>query len=221
MKQWRRTAPPRFTYAPIALRLVDDFTAQAPIAQPKVVLDIETPSGWQATGILPTRTPSNLIAYTGLGKEYDPAAIPSRRYRVRVDDSERPVLYVPSYAFTIDGLEFDVASWNDVHPPAFLPNRPEVVYLWPGPTYPFPSSVRVLHGRALDGLGSPLRYARISAGMDHVLTDSRGVFALPVRLTAPASSLLVDAEHDRSGVSASQMVPLPAGLGRELQLSLT
>ena len=220
MTIWRRLAQVQVLPAPIAIRPIDDFNSSAPIGRIDVALDRQDGARWVPTDVKATRTSSGVIAYPGLGKVGDPVAAPVERYRVRLIDPDERLVYQPAYQFTLDGLEFDVSPWNDTVPPAVTPDRPETVFLWPGTNYPFPHSVAVLRGRTFDAGGAPLPDARIATGLDHVLSDERGAFGLPVRLTAPAPSIMVIAEHARTGVSASTLVALPAGLaiGIELQL---
>jgi hypothetical protein len=207
-------------YAPIALRLVDDFSGTGPFSRIGTALERQDGTRWIPTNIAPVRTLSGIIAYPGLGRAMDPMLAPVERYRVRLTDEEELLYYRPAYRYTLDGLEFDVAPWNDTHAPSATPDRSEAVFLWPGANYPFPSAMPVLRGRTFDAGGTPLADARIAAGTDHVLSDERGAFSLPVRLTAPASSIMVVAEHARSGASASVSVPLPAGLARAIELQL-
>jgi len=220
MTAWRRLAGARVLYAPIALRLIDDFSGAAPFRPLGAALDVMDGARWAPTGIKAIRTVSGIIAYPGLGRVQNVAAAPTVRHRVRLTDDDECMLYRPAYRFSLDGLEFDVSPWNDTQPPAILPGGPEAVFLWPGTNYPFARAIAVLRGRTIDGGGAPLADARISSGTDRVLSDERGAFSLPVRLTAPAASITVLAEHARTGVSASATVPLPAGLASAIELQL-
>jgi hypothetical protein len=220
MTAWRRLAGARVLYAPIALRLVDDFSGAAPIAPIGAALDVQNGTRWVPTGIEAVRTASGIIAYPGLGRVQNPATAPTVRYRVRLTDDEERLVYRPAYRFSLDGLESVVSPWNDTQPPAAAPDHPETVFLWPGANYPFARAIPVLRGRTIDGGGMPLADARIATGTDRVLSDERGAFSLPVRLTAPAASIIVVAEHVRTGVSASATVPLPTGLATAIELQL-
>jgi hypothetical protein len=220
MTAWRRLAGARVLYAPIALRLIDDFSGAAPFGPVGAALDVQDGARWVPTGIEAVRTASGIVAYPGLGRVQNVAAAPIVRYRVRLTDDEERIVYRPAYRFSLDGLEFDVSPWNDTQPPAAAPDRPEAVFLWPGTNYPFARAIPVLRGRTIDGGGAPLADARIATGTDRVLSDERGAFSLPVRLTAPAPSIMVVAEHARTGVSTSATVPLPAGLASAIELQL-
>jgi hypothetical protein len=220
MTVWRRLPGARVLHAPIALRLVDDFAGTAPFGRVGAALDVEDGARWVPTDIEAVRTISGIIAYPGLGRAQNPATAPAVRYRVRLTDDEERLIYRPAYRYTLDGLEFDVSPWNDTQPPAVSPAQPETVFLWPGANYPFARAILILHGRTIDGGGAPLADARVAAGIDHVLSDERGVFSLPIRLTAPAASIMVLADHARTGVSASANVPLPTGLASAIELQL-
>jgi hypothetical protein len=219
MTAWRH-AETRDLYTPIALRLIDDFTAGAPIAKLGTALERQDGARWVETGVMPVRTLSGLLAYPGLGRAPNPAAAPTHRYRVRLTDDEQRLVYLPAYRFTIDGLEFDVAPWNDGQPPMVSLDRPEEVFLWPASNYPFPRAISVLRGRAIAAGGAPLRDVRITTGIDSVLSDARGAFSLPVRLTSLAPSVMITAEHARSGLAVSVNVPLPSGLANAIELQL-
>lgn len=218
---WRRLGAAHFLYAPIALRLVDDFSGGAPFARIGTALERKDGPRWIATDIEAVRTVSGIFAYPGLGRTPNPLVAPVERYRVRLTDEEERLYYRPAYRFTVDGLEFDVSPWNDAQPPAVTPDRPDVAFLYPGTNYPFPRAVPVLRGRAIDTSGVPLADARIATDTDHVLSDERGAFSLPVRLAAPAMSIMVVAEHSRTGVDVSVTVPLPGGLVSAIELQLT
>jgi hypothetical protein len=218
---WRTLPQTRRLFAPIALRLVDDFTAGRPLERIRVELDLQAGPDWTATERGPVYTSSGIVAFPGLGRTLDPAAASTQRYRVRITDPTERALYRPAYRHASDGLEFDVAPWNDEMPPAEAPIEPEQVFLWPGVNYPFPSSIPLLRGRAVDASERPLADTRIGTANDHVLTDDRGAFVLPIRLSAPATDVLVVAEHARTGATTSATVPLPDGLAVNWELQLT
>jgi hypothetical protein len=215
-----RIVESRTVHTPIALRAIDDHTGGAPLAPVSFVLDWQDGARWVATRIVPVGTPSGITAWPGLGRVQDPPATPTRRYRVRFDDPNDLRIYRPAYAFMLDGLEFDVEPWNDTIPPATSLAAPERVFLWPGVAYPFPRSIPLLRGRTIDGGGAPLADARVTGGNDHVLSDAGGAFCLPIRLTTPAASILVTAEHSRSGTSGDVTVALPGGLGASVDIQL-
>jgi hypothetical protein len=217
---WRLLPGARLLYAPIALRLIDDFSGAAPIERVGAALDRQDGTRWVPTDISAVRTASGVVAYPGLCKTANPASAPVERYRVRLTDENDSQYYRAAYRYALDGLEFDVAPWNDTHAPASSPDQPEGVFLWPGANYPFPSAVPVLRGRTIDAAGAALADARIATSTDRVLSDERGAFGLPVRLTTAAASILVVAEHARTGVSVSVTVPLPAGLASAIELQL-
>jgi hypothetical protein len=227
MTIWRRLAQVQVLPAPIAIRPIDDFNGSASIGHIDVALDRQDGARWVPMNVQAIRTASGLIAYPGLGKVGDPATAPIERYRVRLVDPDEHRVYQPAYRYTLDGLEFDVSPWNDSVPPAVVPDRPETVFLYPGTNYPFPHSVAVLRGRTIDAGGAPLADARIATGLDHVLSDERGAFSLPIRLPIRLARplpvnpfVIVIAEHARTGVGATVLIALPAGLavGIELQL---
>jgi hypothetical protein len=217
---WQRIPESQILHTPIAVRAIDDLTGGAPLAPVSFALDWQDGPRWVATGIDPVRTPSGITAWPGLGRVQDPVATPARRYRVRFADQDDLRIYRPAYAFLLDGLEFDVDPWNDAIPPTTSLGAPERVFLWPGVAYPFPRTLPLLRGRTIDGGGAPLADARITGANDHVLSDATGNFCLPIRLTNAAASILVTAEHQRSGVSGAITVALPRGLGTSVDIQL-
>ena len=220
MTEWRRLSDRTVQYAPIALRPIDDFTADSPIVETTFVLDRKVGTRWVETGIEAVRTPSGLTIWPGLGRVRFVAAEPVAKYRVRFADPNSLGIYRPAFAFALDGLEFDVASWNDTNPPASLPDTPALVYLYPGVSYPFPKSVPLLRGRTVDAANNPLANALVTGGTDNVVSDERGGFALPIRLSASPNSIVVTAEHQRSNTAGDVTVSLPGGLATAVDIQL-
>ncbi|MGE0853124.1 MAG: hypothetical protein AB7O44_26520 [Hyphomicrobiaceae bacterium] len=165
----------------------------------------------------PARSAGGILAYAGLGLATDPTAQSVRRYRLRFLDDPPRAIYRPSFRATLEALEFDVPTYSHTTPPADEAGPPELIALLPGAGYPFPRQLPVLHGTVHDATG-PVADVRVSASNDHVLSDERGAFALPLRLTSPAASILVLAEHLPTNRNTSATVPLPGGLGRVLEL---
>jgi hypothetical protein len=216
---WRASGDrPAILHCPIALRLVDDFSGGAPVGDVRLDLDFNDGAEWRASEVQPVRTASGLFAYPGLGRHGDPVATPSFRVRVRIAAEA----YRPAYGVNADGLEYDVPTYNDVTPPAFVPVMPESVFLLPASPYSFPGFVRVLRGTvATSGTGEPVADARVSTGVERVLSDERGAFSLPLRWQASDALITVLAEHPRTGMSGSVSLQLPDVLASNQQILVT
>lgn len=210
MTEWRVIEAERRTaYCPIALELRDEFTGGPALGDIRLELDVKQGTSWAPSQRGATRTPGGLFVFTGLGHSADPAALPSYRVRVRISASH----YRPEYRTIVDGLEFDVATYNDTVPPAVLPLMPEIVLMLPSSSYPFGGHIRVLRGRILDSLGDPVADALIEAdGVERVVSDDRGGFCLPLRWQATAAIVAVTVDHPRSGRNAAINFILPADL---------
>jgi hypothetical protein len=218
-RAWRPSTERPFTMeCPVALRLVDEFTGNGPIGEIDMKIDFEDGTNWRSSNLTATRTAGGLFAYPGLGRHPDPATVPSFRVRVRISAQ----FYRPVYAADSDGLEYLVPTFNDVTPPAFTPVMPDAVFLLPASNYPFPGHVRVLRGtvhRASDS--AALENARVSAGVERVLSDERGAFSLPLRWQLLNASVAVLAEHLRTGLSNTVTVTLPGALATNQDILVT
>lgn len=197
-------------YAAIGLRLIDDITGGAPFGRIQSLLDVsDGAGGWRETSIRAVVTPGGVLAYVALERKADPAAAPSRRYRVRVEAD----FYQPEYRRTTDGVEFDAYPYNDTNQPAQYPKEPQDLALLPAPGYPFPTHVPVLRGVVVDGAtGAPVADAWVSDGLtEHALSDQSGAFGLPLRWTSAGVPTPIDAT-DRLGRTGTIIVTLPGDL---------
>ena len=202
-------------YSPIGLRLLDDVTGKNAFGPVTAFLDRQTPTGgWFDTKIEAVTTPSGYITYPGL--ERHPEAIGGpRRYRCRIEAA----FYEPLYRAQFDGIEFDAFPYNDTNPPANFPAPPNLplpqdVVLTPASAYPFPANVPVLRGRTVDVNGDTVADAIVSQGVqERVLTDRRGVFALPLRWVTSNVQVFIDATHPRTGRTGTIPITIPQDLG--------
>ena len=210
-------------YSPIGLRLLDDITGNMPFGPLRAFLDRQDPAtgNWQETTIKAVTTPGGNLTYPGLERHHDVSGGP-RRYRCRIDAD----FYGPLYRALADGIEFDAFPYNDTNPPANFPPPPNLplpqdVVLTPGSNYPFPPHISVLRGRTLDINGVPVADAIVSQGVqERVLTDRRGVFALPLRW-APANVLVpIDASHPRTGRTGTIQITIPQDLGQNNDIQI-
>lgn len=195
-----------------AFALVDDFASAPPLVPVPFILEElrQPPSGWAETGRAALRGSGGMLAFAGLGLAIDPASTPLRRFRLRLVEDPPRAVYRPAFRFERDALEFELPTYNHAVPPADLPEAPEPVFLYPGAAYPFPRHLTVLRGTVRDAAG-PVADVRISTGSDHVLSDERGAFSLPVRIGQPVNMVVLDCEHRRSSRSFAAAVALPAG----------
>ena len=219
MTSWQViTADRHTTYAGVALELRDEFTGR--IATGPVSLSLDTQDGaiWRPTNVKPTRNAGGIFLYAGLGRRLDPAITPMFKVRIRIDAA----YYRPAFQATDDAIEFDVPTYNHAVPPVISPLVPEVVLMWPTVSYPFAAHIRRIHGRVIDIAGNPLADAQIEAdGVERVMTDETGAFALPLRWQAPTAVVNVAVIHARSGLTANRVFDLPADLSGNQDITVT
>jgi hypothetical protein len=80
------------------------------------------------------------------------------------------------------GREFLVPLYDDATPPPKPPALPLTILLLPSAAYPFQPETPVLRGRLQDARGRPVAGALVvETTRERVLSDQRGVFALPLR----------------------------------------
>jgi hypothetical protein len=220
---------------------VDAFTGGAPIGSLSASLDAQGADGiWHSTGIKEVRTPSGVIAYPNLARSAEVPGQP-RRYRVRVDAQ----FYQPLYLKDSDSIEFNAFPYNDSNPPADYPKRPEdfpdylkkvlvKVMLMPAPNYPFPNHIFILRGAVVDKQTTePVVRAEVFWGnkentlttgppdplddQKRVLTVTKGVFALPMRITEREqleTKQTIDAFDHRTKRKGEIQISIPQDLGR-------
>ncbi len=210
-------------YSPIGLRLLDDITGNTPFGSVKAVLDRQDPAGnWQETDIRAVMTPSGNLTYPGLERHFEVNG-PARRYRCRIEAE----FYEPLYRLLLDGIEFDAFPYNDTNPPANFPPPPNLplpfdVVLTPASNYPFQPHIHVLRGRAVDVNGDAVADAVVSQGIqEQVLTNQRGVFALPLRWVPLNVAVPIDATHPRTGGTGGILVTIPQDLGQNHDIQIT
>jgi hypothetical protein len=235
-------------YSPIGLLPIDAFTGRAPIGRVNAFLDAQDDNGdWRATGIHGVRTPGEIIAYPGLQRRVAVAGQPPRQYRVRLEAE----FYQPLYRLNADGIEFPAHPYNDANPPADYPKTPDEfpaylqavlrkVWLAPAPNYPFPDHILVLRGDVKDAAGEPVVEAEVfwgnkettltigppasSENKGMVLTASRGVFALPLRVTEKEHTTekqTIDAVDHRTGLSGNIEIDIPEDLGKNNTITIS
>jgi len=205
-------------YSPIGLRLLDDITGKMPLGSVKAVLDRRDSAGnWQETKIKAVMTPSGNLTYPRLERHPDVSG-PARRYRVRIEAD----FYAAMYRATRDGIEFDVFPYNDSNPPRTLPPPlPQDVTLTPASNYPFQPHIPVLRGRVVDVNNEPVADSIVQQGLqERVVTDTRGVFALPLRWVQPNVQVFIDATHPRTGRVGSIPIKIPQDLGQNHHISI-
>lgn len=200
-------------FSPIGLRMVDDLTGKSPQGRMRVWLDRQvSPGVWAPTDLVAVYTPSGTIAWPGLGRLREPASASPRRYRARLVAQR----YRPAYLETADGVEFDAPPWDDDNDPNPVTRGSTDLYLLPAPTYDFATWVRVLRGFVQDAQGAPVANVKVHlSNTERVLSDERGVFALPLRWAT--NGQLIDAVDSRGGRSGQRALGLPA----DLQASVT
>lgn len=208
----------RVTWCGVALELRDGFTGKGVFGGVTLSLDRQRGTEWVETNISPKRNSGGVFLYTGLGRLVDPIALQTFRVRVRINAD----FYHALYQTTNDAIEFDVPAYNDDVPPTSSPLVPVVVMMLPTAGYPYSGQVRRIHGRVLDPLGEPVADATIVAdGVERVITGNNGAFTLPLRWQGPTANVNVEAEHPRSGRSATQVFSLPGALTGNQDIQVT
>lgn len=210
MTAWRVIpADRKVDFCPVALDLRDEFTGESILVPATLTLEVQHGTAWIAARNAPIRSPSGLYLFTGLGRSADPAALPQFRVRVTVTAPG----YRPLYRLTDDALEFDVGTYSDQVPPALSPIMPQLVLMLPSAGYRYAGHIRTIKGRVLDGGGDPVADAEVSAdGVERVMTDASGGFAVPLRWQDPTAVVAVSVQHPRSGLGAAANFNLPADL---------
>jgi hypothetical protein len=200
------------TLSPVGFRLIDDMSGQAPIGLVRCKLEVSDGAGaWVPTGIVASRSLGGIVIFPGLGRvaRRGLAEAQSQRYRAGFDAE----FYRPQYRVLQEGLEFDVAPYNDAEPPPGLNGVPLDVVLVPASNFPFPPELRVLRGTVRFG-SNAVSDAEVSRGnVDRTLTDARGEYALPLRLPPLTGQITIDATDHRTGRVGHVDVNLPGALG--------
>jgi hypothetical protein len=235
-------------YSPIGLLPIDAFTGRGPIGRVNAFLDAQDDNGnWRPTGIQAVRTPGEVIAYPGLQRRAEVAGQPLRRYRVRLEAE----FYQPLYRLNADGIEFPAHPYNDTNPPADYPKTPDEfpayleavlqrVWLAPAPNYPFPDHILVLRGEVKDAAERPVIGVEVFWGNKEttltnwpplsgenrrmVLTATRGVFALPLRITDEEHTTekqTIDAVDHRTGRTGNIEIDIPKDLGKNNTITIS
>ena len=206
-------------YSPVGLRLLDEFTGDAPLGPVRAFLDRRlAPGVWEPAALPAVTTPGGVITYPGLERRRLAAGSPARRYRVRLEAD----FYRPFYRRIDEGVEFDAFPYNDTNPPQIISSMPRDELLVPASAYPFPTHVRVLRGAVVDAAGAPVADVVVSqGGLERVLTDERGAYALPLRWAAEGVPLPVDATDLRTGRTGMRPVTLPQDLGKNQEITIT
>ncbi|MDB5934429.1 MAG: hypothetical protein JWQ01_1773 [Massilia sp.] len=207
------------TYSQIGLRLVDEFTGGPSLQRVDARLSFQDSGGnWQLLPTQPRPSPSGNLLYPGLGRSASVEIAPIVRHRVELSSD----FYRPEYLRTVDALEFDIHPYDDHHPPAVVSALPQTVLLLPSANYPHAAFIRTLRGRTLDASGDPIANVEITQGVaERVLSDERGVFALPLRWAALSGNLVIDAIDHRTGRTDQLTLTLPQDLQQGQTFTLT
>jgi hypothetical protein len=197
-------------FSQIGLRLVDDFTGQAPFGQIETYLDIRNGNGnWQETNIQPQETPTSILTYPNLERHADATGLATRVYRVRLECE----FYQPEYLAVSDGFEFDVIPFSDESLPALQPGSLRNINLLPASNYPHSNLIPVLRGVVENTNGIKLKNVLVFHSLlERVITDERGEFGLPLRIGVTAGPVTIDAAEQRTGRTGSITITFPKDL---------
>jgi len=205
-------------FSPIGLRLIDDLTGKAPIGRIKVVLERQDPAGiWRDTHIDAVITPTGTVTYPGLERHADATGQQPKQFRVRLE----PDFYVPLYQRNQDGILCTAFPYDNNHPPQTIKQAPDDTILTPAPNYPFQGHIRVARGEVVDGSGKRVPNAVVTQGVkERVLTDKRGLFALPLRWAKPNTQVPIDAANDRNGQLGTTTIQFPQDLNKNIKIQI-
>ena len=220
MTTWRALPSERWVlYSHLGLKLVDEFTGDAPRYSVFADLEYQNGSGdWRSIEFNPVVTPSGVLSYPSLGRSADVAATPIVRYRVKI----RSEFYRPEYILVDDGIEFDVHPYDDVTPPAVFPTHPQSVLLIPNARYLYESHLRVVRGLVQDSFSNPVANVEVSEGSrERTVTDESGAFSLPLRWPAITAVVALDALDHRNGRTDNIAINLPGDLSQGHLFTIT
>ncbi len=211
-------------FAGLGVQLIDEYESVA-------ALGFEVaPTGWTEVELLiddgggafrrldatPVRTPGGVLWFPYLERYADARGRVPRTYRVRVSAQ----FYVPRYAYDSDGIDLQIAPYDDVNAPAFVPTLPTKIGLLPNAMYPFADAVPILRGSVVDTSNAPVANALVSwidatLQTDVVLTDADGEFSLPMRRAPRDTPIDIHAERPpppAGGRSGDTIVRIPQDL---------
>lgn len=207
----------RVLYSPVGLRLVDDLTGGPPVSPVEAFLELQDGPEWRPVERQARITASSILGYPGLGRGID-AGGPPRRYRVRLEAR----FYRAGYRAADDGIEFDVAPYDDATPPVPVVSTAVTTALLPAAAYPFAPHLPVLRGVVVDAAAQPVADVLVQEGMrERVLSDERGAFSLPLRWVAAGVSTTIDATDQRTGRTGSINVTLPGALAASQTITVS
>ncbi|XVV15547.1 hypothetical protein ACQP2X_14740 [Actinoplanes sp. CA-131856] len=187
---------------------------------------LDSTGEWVPQDTPAVRTPSAAIAYPELGRRRGPAAGPER-FRVLFSGPGYQALYPADgepFDAAVRGVEFEAAPYGDTTPPA-APGEPRLVRLLPSVSFPYGPGVRTVYGAVADAAThEPVPNALVEAEgttsrdgapwRERTLTDSSGVFRLPLRWegepSGPREQLFRLRATERPGRTGSLEVRLPA-----------
>jgi len=196
-------------YSPIGLNPIDDLTGAAPIGWLRAELDLRDGANWLKTSIKDTRSAGGIVTYPGLGRQAEVQGQPARHYRVRISAQ----FYIPWYRRDVDGIEFDAFPYNDAIPPQVIVSQATDLKISPAVNYPFPGHMPVLRGVVVDAAGDRIKDVEVKrGGVERVLTDENGTFALPLRWTPNNVAVPIDAIDHRTMRTGTINVTLPQDL---------
>ena len=211
-------------YAGLGVQLIDEFESVpaqgfevAPLGSTSIEVAIDDGSGvFRTIDPLAVRTPSGVIWFPYLERYADARGRMPRTYRLRVSAQ----FYVPRYTYDADGLDVQIAPYDDSNPPTFVPTAPAKIGLLPSATYPFADVVPMLRGNVVDSAGDPVMNALVSwidatLQTDSVLTDADGEFGLPLRRAPRDTPIDIHAERPPppvGGRSGDTVVRIPQDL---------
>lgn len=205
--------------SPIWIQLRDTFRDRPPAGPLTVSLERRAGADWIPLAHRHQLSASGDLAFVGLGRTREPAAVPPFDVRVTVTG---PGTIAEAWNGEA-ALTTTVTPWSQEAPS--VPALPDVLRLFPGPAYPFPPGTPLLAGIVVDASDVPVARARVSATetvqnqprIEEVRTAEDGRFRLPLRWSAGDTDVL--AAHGPA--TGSVTVTLPAALSATHKIVVT
>lgn len=208
------------TASPVWLRLVDTHTGHAPAGPISVAVERRHDGNqWLAVDVPYELKPSGDLTFVNLGRV--------RRGEVGRQLDFRVTATAPrGVSETINGAPsvlLTVKTWSPDAPPP-TPAVQEV-RCYPAPDYRYGPGVPLLSGRAVLASGDPVARARVRATetvlgktlTEEVRTNDDGWFRVPLRWSSGSTQI----DADRSGVTGSITINVPADLGSVASITLS
>jgi hypothetical protein len=205
--------------SPVWVQVRDTFHDRPPTGPVTVSLERRAGADWIPLAHRHQFSATGDLAFVGLGRTRDPAAVPPFDVRITLTS---PGTVAEAWNGEA-ALVTTVTPWSPAAPS--VPALPDVLRLFPGPAYPFPPGTPLLAGIVVDANDVPVARARVSATetvqnqprTEEVRTAGDGRFRLPLRWSAGSTDVL--AAH--GAATGALTVTLPDALSSTHKIVVT